>query len=225
MRSWFLVMLAAVIGCGGDDAVDPPDVAGFDLLISSSYVRVYANFTDASLAGESVPHVPDVGACADLETDTASVFASTLSDVGIDGLALSNADPYPDKEVTSPFIAIPGVTTDTMFRATDAGVTIAVPIHAGGYLTATDVQVKVQGMGLLATWTAPTSDSVLVGYGGGLGISSCRQPAGTSQFLLENVPASGEVEVQPLAAPDVVDTELGTVRVFYGEIADAHAPQ
>jgi hypothetical protein len=221
LMRWCLLVL---VGCGGgdlaSDAAMPdalaPDVNGFDLEISSSYVRVFVHFTAAALDGISVPHLPDIGTCAALETDTAVAVDSTLRGVAIDGLALTNDDPYPDMQVSSPYTSYIGVTTDTVFRANDANISIEVPIHAGGYLAATDVQALQQGTDVLASWTAPTADSVLVGYGGGFGAFSCHRPA-SSQFLL--LDAGGEIDVQPLAAPEVTETPLGTVRVFYGEVS------
>ncbi len=210
-----------MVGCGGGqlaaDASTPDalalDVTGFDLLISSTYVRVYVHFNPGAPDGITWPHIPDVGACAELETDAASAVASTLRNVAIDGLPLTNDDPFPDKQVSSPFTSYEGVTVDTVFRATDAGISIMVPIHAGGYLEATNVLAQQQGTDVLTSWSAPTADSVLVGYG--FGAYSCRRPV-SSQFLLPN--AIGQIQVQALAAPQTTETSLGAVRVFYGEI-------
>lgn len=215
MRRCLVVLLACGCGAAGSDA-PAPDVSGFDLLISSTYVRAYVHYVDVTGLPVASPHVPDVGACAELETDTATFITTKLGSVAIDGLALTNGAPAPDKQVSSPYTAYPGVTADTMFRATDAGISIEVPIHAGGYVTATEVHAQQQGSDVLATWSAPAADSVLVGTEGGYGLTSCRRPA-SSQFVITG--GAGQIEVQPLAAPEVTDTDLGPVRVFYGEIA------
>ena len=98
---WPLVALA-VCGCGAIDgaASDPqPDVNGFDLLISSTYVRVYPHYVGVTGGPVEWPHVTDAGQCADLDTDTASIITTELSSVAVDGLALSNGNPDPARQV------------------------------------------------------------------------------------------------------------------------------
>lgn len=217
MRLYVLAVAVAVCGCGAAGSeTSAPDVSGFDLLISSTYVRAYVQYVDVTGLPVTPPHVPDVGACAELETDTATVITTKLGSVAIDGLQLTNGSPYPDKQVSSPYTSSSGVTADTMFRATDAGISITVPIHAGGYVTATDVHAQQQGTDVLVTWSAPAADSVLVGDAGGYALRSCHRPQ-SSQFVVTD--GGGQIVVQPLAAPEITDTDLGPVRVFYGEIA------
>jgi len=216
MRLYFLAVAVAVSGCGAAGSSSAPDVNGFDLLISSTYVRAYVQYVDVTGLPVTPPHVPDVGACAELETDTATVITTELASVAIDGLQLTNGSPYPDKQVSSPYTSSSGVTVDTLFHATDAGISITVPIHAGAYLAATGVHAQQQGTDVLATWSAPTADSVLVGDSGGYALRSCHRPP-SSQFVIPD--GGGQIVVQPLAAPEITDTELGPVRVFYGEIA------
>ena len=219
MRGCLLFLVACGAPSDGASASDAPtaDVRGFDLLISSTYVLVYPQF----IANASGAGIPALDTCGALETDTASVFASSLRDVSIDGLTLSNDNPYPGMQVSSPYTSFPGVTVETVFRATDADISIEVPLHAQGYPTATAVQAQQQGTGVLVSWSAPTADSVLVGSGGGFGFYTCHRPP-SSQFLLST--AGQQVEVQPISAAELTMTALGSVRVFYGEIASVTVP-
>jgi hypothetical protein len=143
---------------------------------------------------------------------------STLRGVAIDGLPLTNDDPFADQQgISSPYTSHVGVTVDTTFRATDANIAIAIPLHAGGYIAAMDLTAQPQGPDALVGWSAPTADSVMVGIDGGFGELTCRRPP-SSQFLLSDG-AGSKIDVQPLAAAEVTQTALGSVRIFYGEIA------
>jgi len=127
------------------------------------------------------------------------------------GAAMQSTAPYESVQV--------GVTVATTFRATDAGVSIEVPIHAGPFVTASDVHVTASDPSMTVAWSANDVDSVFVGVAGGFGLSGCRV-AGAERTYTFPVGPAGQITVyvEAFAPPEVTQTALGPVRVFYGDV-------
>lgn len=196
-----LVLLSA---CGVHHDVD---VAGFDVLVSSTRIYVFPLFDERE---ENWPRLPDVGACSEIESDAVITFPGKLTAVELDGDVLSGGL-HEGMNTWLPWEGR-GITDAAVLRATDDDLSIEVPLHAGPFLAATDVAIDGS---MSVTWDASGADSVFVGTDSTFALTGCRFDGATETYAARS--GASSVEVQPLATAEVTDTDLGPVRVFYGE--------
>jgi hypothetical protein len=111
-----------------------------------------------------------------------------------------------------------------MLSATDCGHRIEIPLHAGPFAVATNVAGTRDGSDLVVNWTtsAPFAIASLQTTTGEI---DCND-AGASQhrFVDLNAPSTTRASVQPLSAPETTQTDLGVVRVWYGDRTDITIP-
>ncbi len=218
MRWAWLGLLTA---CGGSEpAVPAPDAAQavdldrIDIIVSSRWVYVFPQYSHP-LTAEQLD-IPDIGGCGSFTRDWSSSYPTALTSIVMDGIPLRS------DATSDPFVSFTGgVTTATVFHATDAGRTIDVPIHAGPYVGATDPVVTSSDAGMTVQWNAAGADSVFVGTAGGIfGLSGCRVSGTESSYTFQFPQGGqGDVYVEAFATPEVYDTTIGPVRVFYGDVA------
>jgi hypothetical protein len=213
MRVWVVLCVAA---CGGrptpTDVGSAPDIVGLDVLVSPTSVLAYVGFTDDWAANG--PRFAQPGECATGETDAIQSGVSCFEHLDIDGIRLATDDPY---GASNPYYGS-GITTDATLRVVACGIAIEVPIQPGNYPAFTDVQAMQTGSDLVVNWAAPDAVSVLVGAGGGFGIYNCHETIETQHLFTGYGVPSAVVELRAFRVPEIVETAIGQVRVWYGEV-------
>lgn len=173
---------------------------------------------------ESWPHLPDVGSCTELSSDAVAVFDGKLSEVSLDGRALTSG--FHDGMNTSAPFEASGITAPATLHVVDADTAIDVHLHAGPFLAASSVAVTVSGADLVVTWQAEDADSFLVADSGSFAFLNCRVAGDQRMFTLPGRAQDPQrhVQVQALGAMETSDTELGELRVLYGDVTTAAQP-
>lgn len=207
-----LLLLAA---CGGGTETpdagpihgDLIDVDGFDVVVGSTWVFVFPLHT-----GLHNFDLPAIGMCGSFDSDAVTAVGGNLGEVSMAGVPLSQ-DPAGS---SNPFASYTvGVTAATTLHAVDAGRAIDVQIDAPPYPSATNLAVSAMGV---ATWDASGVDSFFAAYSGGFGTTGCRLDGATRSHDFGGA-LEATIYVEAFAAPKITQTELGPVRVFYGDVA------
>lgn len=222
-----LVALAAgVLGCGSPIspiAVDGPDgtgVIGFDVVVDSDRVLVYAKYDDAchTNVDSTVTHFAELGGCAG-RGDVGFACDACLRSISVDGvigtsLAITGFE--------NPFRVMIAATEDSMLRVVGCNQTIDVPLHAQGLPRASQTSMTRPETGVTIAWTQDGGSSALVTIGEQLGSGECHAVGASSYTFAYYGPSVWLLwaKVQPLLAPETSQTALGPVRVWRGQSAD-----
>ena len=193
-------------------------MVGFDVLVSSSSVVVYAGFT-APLDTDG-PRFPVTGGCASV-TDAYSYAPSCLTTVAIDGVQLATISPT---LLSNPFSSSSPVTADAMLQVTGCGTTIEAPLHARTGPAASGITTMRATGTVTVGWAATNADVTLVDVGSGFSDLECLEPARTHAFPDLGNGAEIRGFVQPLLGPEITETRLGQVRVWYGDATGFTVP-
>lgn len=210
MRAWVLIALAA---CGAE--TPPANVDGYDVIVSSTGIVVWAGFTDV-LAHDG--HFPAPGACGGFG-DTAVISQSCFGSLSVDGIPIASRDSIGP---VNPFGAELVVTPTSVLTASDCDRTIEIPLHAGPYPIATNVAAMQSGTDLIVTWTSD-APFTLVTHGTGYAVDECLDQNASSHRFADSGAVSGG-EVQALSAPETTESALGEVRVWYGDSVGVTTP-
>jgi hypothetical protein len=211
MRSWSFVVLAA---CSTTEA-PPVDVTGFDVVVSSTSLEVWVGLTGA-LAYSG--HFPAPGACGGF-SDNAPITQNCFGSLDVDGVAISSRN---NLGPVNPFGMQLTVTPTSILTATDCGRTIEIPLHAGPYPVASNLAATRAGADLLVSWASDAPFALAV-IGGTFGDLECLDTnTGEHRFPMES--GDSYAFVQAFASPEITETELGEVRVWYGDRANLPGP-
>lgn len=163
---------------------------------------------------------PAPGACGgtpDATTYAPNCFAGI--DIDNSTLASEASDPTP----ANPFTYRHPTTANSMLSASDCGRSIEIPLHAGPFAVATNIAGTRDGEDIVISWTttAPFAISSLESTGE---VDCNDATASQHRFANANVPSITQAAVQPLSAPEKTQTDLGEVRVWYGDRTDFTIP-
>ena len=218
------LVLVGLVGCGGHAAgtgtlVDAgADVDGFDVLITSTASYVYAGFTTG--LDKNGPRFAKPGGCA-TSSDAYSVVPTCLRSITLGGVALSGATLG---DAVNPFWTTAPVTADETLEVSACGTTISAPVHARTGPAATGITAMRVGSDVTVSWSVGGADTSLVTLGTDFGGDSCLDAGQAHTFPNWSAPSRLTGSVQPLLGPEITETALGQVRVWYGDATPFTVP-
>ncbi len=219
------LVIAALAACGGNsaapDAIQPdaaaPDIDGLDVVVSSTGVVVWVGFTGILMNNGRFAAPGSCGGQTDGLINAPTCFA------GID-IDNTSVDSVFAQAAANPYVSSRPVSASSMLSASDCGRSIQIPLHAGPFPTASNVTGMRSGQSVVVSWMT-TAPFTIASVRGSLVLADCTD-AGASEHTF---PFGGNepqltVSVQPLTAPEITHTDLGDVRVWYGDRTDFTVP-
>ena len=209
-------MVMVIAACGASGSPSPsstsPDIQGIDLIVSPTRIVAYVGFVEewASLGGR----FPQPGACAQLETDAVLTGPTCFGQMSVGAEVLSTQDSFGP---ANPFFGS-AISADATLQIAACGASIEIPLHPGTYPAIDGLHMVASGNDVVVDWSASTATSVLVAAGAGTGLYACHETTATQHVFAGNNVPQITAEVQAFRSPEVTDTSLGPVRVWYGDL-------
>ena len=211
---WAAVLVLVACGASsGGIAVD-----GFDIVVSSTDVAVWAGFTG------TVPtnaHFAAPGTCGGT-TDAIVIMENCFGGIVLDGTPLPSADSHGP---VNPYMAMRAITADATFTATACGNSIEVPLHPHAVPRIATASATRSGNDIVLAWSTDAPYTI-ASMGGGYGQVDCND-AGATQHVFAGWSSGSSfltAAVRPLSAPEITQTDLGEVRVWYGDVTPITVP-